>query len=255
MVEKYSQNHQSILETFCFGNDDEKTVSKEQKKIAGYNEDKAKDLSKNGRKKSDYIDKGIAELKKKIAGVKLDFKFEDIEVLPYKDFNNEITYGKIEYKLQLNTCKEGKIQKLAAQMLFRINEGNGDCIFVIGIEDDGNPLGLNKVDLEESIKVLYLANEINKSNKTIMKVLNFREGLKGLLAEILIEKESIINKKLEIKIGLMGEESSGKSSLLGVLVSDIYDNGAGLSSKQIIRNKEQLKNPKTSSLNHQVRYL
>ena len=41
-------------------------------------------------------------------------------------------------------------------MNFRLSEGNGMAYYKIGVEDSGNPLGLNKSDMFGSLKTLCL---------------------------------------------------------------------------------------------------
>ena len=33
--------------------------------------------------------------------------------------------------------------------------GNGTCYYVIGVEDDGFPLGITQAEMEETLKTLY----------------------------------------------------------------------------------------------------
>ena len=134
-------------------------------------------------------------------------------------------------------------------MKFRLTEGNGECFYEIGISDNGDPIGLPKEDLEESLKVLYL---ITQSNDAQMTILNYRDGREGLIGEIMIIKEKETKNKLELKIGLIGEENSGKSTIVGVLVTDKLDNGKGLASTNVFRHKHEIFCGKTSSFTHQV---
>ena len=45
--------------------------------------------------------------------------------------------GAIEYKLKLIDKNEDRIKTLASQMRYRVNEGGSECIYVIGVTDDG----------------------------------------------------------------------------------------------------------------------
>ncbi len=49
----------------------------------------------------------------------------------------EIEEGNIEYKRYFHNLTESRINSLAAQMNWRINEGNGICNYYLGICDDG----------------------------------------------------------------------------------------------------------------------
>lgn len=47
-------------------------------------------------------------------------------------------------------------------MKFRIEEGAGRGYYVIGVEDNGNPLGISDKEMEESLKVLFtMAKSLN----------------------------------------------------------------------------------------------
>ena len=47
--------------------------------------------------------------------------------------------GNIEYKLKLVDKSEDRIEQLATQMRWRCStEGNGECIYNLGVEDDGS---------------------------------------------------------------------------------------------------------------------
>jgi len=50
----------------------------------------------------------------------------------------------------VNPSKEN-IENLTIQMKYRLQEGNGEAIYEIGVEEDGNPLGLNKEDMYASL--------------------------------------------------------------------------------------------------------
>jgi len=57
-----------------------------------------------------------------------------------------------------------KLQKRATQMLFRINEGKGKAVYIIGIDDNGKSTGIPIKDIRESITYLdLLSKQINAS--------------------------------------------------------------------------------------------
>lgn len=244
----------------CFGPSIDKTVNTGKvKHVANYNSAKEKEYNKNtkekekdengGKRKSSVKEKKEdVLLRQKINDVKLDT--DSVKVLEYKTYNEEIDYGNNEYKLKLNNINAKRMEKLATQMKFRLTEGQGECFYTIGISDSGEAIGLDKDELEDSLKVLYL---ITQSIEAQMSIMNYREGKEGLIGEILIRKEKDIKSdKLEIRIGLIGEEKSGKSSLVGVLVTDKLDNGKGLASTNVFRHKHEILCGKTSSFTHQI---
>jgi GTPase len=141
------------------------------------------------------------------------------KVVPLKEWDEENDLaGGVEYKLKLINLDQKKIQKRITQMFFRLREGNGKCIYDIGLEDNGNPLGLNEEELKGSLNTLYYMTQQIGAN---MEVLNYHQGKEGLIAEILVtHKKEIENKdKIEISIGLLGEENAGKSTLVRNIVN------------------------------------
>ena len=66
-------------------------------------------------------------------------------------FESEREYGNVEYKLHLNKIKGFKIHHHISQIKYRIMEGNGLAYYVIGIHDNGEVIGLNKKELQDSL--------------------------------------------------------------------------------------------------------
>ena len=64
----------------------------------------------------------------------------------------EIESGNIEYKLKITTDSDDRIEQLASQLKWRIHEGNGIAIYMIGVADDGSIPGINYTDYISSLK-------------------------------------------------------------------------------------------------------
>ena len=169
-----------------------------------------------------------------------------------KNFHIEYDYGNIEYKLKLCDVTVQRIQELTTQMKFRLGEGCGECYYEIGVEDNGNTLGISKEELEISLSVI---NTIATNLGCKAKITKLFEGKEEdlIAAEMYIKKqeESYIN-KIEITIGVLGEEGTGKSTLIGVLTNGKLDNGKGLARTNVFRHKHEILCGKTSSFSHQI---
>ena len=171
--------------------------------------------------------------------------------LEKKKFDIEYDNGNVEYKLKLCDVSVERIVELTTQMNFRLSEGSGECYYIIGVEDSGNPLGISKEELEISLSVI---NSIAIDLGCKAKISNiFKEKEDHLIAEMYIKKqeENTIN-KIEINIGVLGEEGAGKSTLIGVLINGLLDNGKGLSRTGVFRHKHEILCGKTSSFSHQI---
>ena len=140
---------------------------------------------------------------------------EYIKVIEIKDLPPEQYYGNLEYKLKLVHTSNDRIEGLTTQMKFRLQEGHGECYYMIGVEDNGNPLGLSEEELKKSLETL---KTISEKLGAKFFILNEHQGKIGKFAEIMITVENFIHDKMEIKIGLIGDESSGKSSIVIIIL-------------------------------------
>ena len=103
----------------------------------------------------------------------------------------EFTYGNKEYKISLDYLKETKknlnklLEKKASQMLFRLFEGDGKAIYLIGVEDNGNVPGITLRNLLISI---YNLIKITKKINVNIKKITIYNGIYGYIASIRLNK-------------------------------------------------------------------
>jgi hypothetical protein len=162
----------------------------------------------------------------------------------------EDDYGNIEYKLKLVNPTSDRVAHLTTQMKFRLQEGHGEAKYEIGVEDDGTPTGLCKEDMFYSLNTLcYMASNL----KADLIILKMRDGYEGKSAEVLVRSNHREGIKLDIKIMLLGDKQSGKSTLIGVLTSGQLDDGNGSARMYVHQHKHEIISGETSSLSHHVR--
>ena len=123
-------------------------------------------------------------------------KFNNITNIKYypKKIPNqpeEKYYGNREYKrfILFNEKKENKrkikINKRSTQLLFRLSEGEGKALYIIGLEDDGIVYGIEERILIESINnIIEMCNII----KAEIKNINIYNGINGYISSIRIIK-------------------------------------------------------------------
>ena len=80
---------------------------------------------------------------------------EDLKLLSFPSFSKTNHEKKCEYTLKLVNPSKGNIENLTTQLKYRLQEGNGEAIYEIGIEEDGNHLGLSKADMHSSLSYFY----------------------------------------------------------------------------------------------------
>ena len=69
------------------------------------------------------------------------------KTLPNQPSEQEL--GNREYKWKL--LNRAKVHKLASQMSFRLHEGDGKALYLIGISDKGKSCGISREQLQESL--------------------------------------------------------------------------------------------------------
>ncbi|NHJ49193.1 MAG: elongation factor 1-alpha [Asgard group archaeon] len=165
-----------------------------------------------------------------------------------KKKDKESDIGNIEYKLKLIDPTATRFEHLVTQMKFRLQEGQGEAIYEIGIEDNGYPKGLSEEELEMSIETLRkMAKKLNAD----ISVLRTRDGESGKVAEVLVRRLAE-EEFLEIRVAVAGNVDSGKSTLVGVLTRGKLDNGRGLARVNVFRHKHEIETGRTSSISQQI---
>jgi GTPase len=77
-------------------------------------------------------------------------------------------YGNREYKYKITDISKNKLDKRATQCLFRLYEGSGKAVYLLGVDDKGNVLGLNKYDLILTLKnIISIIKLVKAKIKTI----------------------------------------------------------------------------------------
>lgn len=111
----------------------------------------------------------------------------------------ELYYGNKEYKERLdfeNNIKKSLISKVlnkkASQMRYRLIEGDGKAIYLIGIKDNGDACGINLATLLQSIYFFIKIVNIIDAN---IKIIRIYRGYGGYICSIRVylNKEDIEN--------------------------------------------------------------
>jgi elongation factor 1-alpha len=104
--------------------------------------------------------------------------------------------GCCEYKLKLifgndvpEEVREKKLVKIASQMKYRLFQGNGKAIYILGVSDKGDVEGIEEYELDDSIRFIEEACQI--INAIIYKKRIYK-GNNGFIATLRIE---LLNKE------------------------------------------------------------
>lgn len=157
--------------------------------------------------------------------------------------------GNVEYKTKLVDKTDERIEEIATQMRYRCDEGFGEAMYVIGVADCGNLVGVDDDEFTESFNNLSMAARKNSYTLTMVsdKTLNNKKKVYELLV-----RENNSNKYIDIKVAVAGNVDSGKSSFLGVLTTGKNDDGRGSARLSVFNYKHEVTSGRTSSIAHHI---
>lgn len=82
----------------------------------------------------------------------------------FPDQPKENDEGNKEYKWKLldenYKDRDGKINKLASQMQYRLYEGDGKAVYLIGVQDNGFSIGVGTDELYQTLSIIDEASKI-----------------------------------------------------------------------------------------------
>lgn len=147
----------------------------------------------------DSLEYGI-ELPLLIKSNKLDYDItimiKDVKIPRQRP---EFYYGNREYKrhlidditypasVSLDVVTTKYINKKATQMLFRLNEGNGKALYLVGVEDKGWVNGLDKPDITTSINnLIKMSKVLNNCKISKITIYYLGDGKYAFSARIIL---------------------------------------------------------------------
>lgn len=154
--------------------------------------------------------------------------------------------GPIEYKLLIKPLNDHRLERLASQMQYRLKEGKGEAIYEIGVEDNGALVGIPSSELEASLRNLERIARKIKATSTLIRKTEVKEG--HYTAEVLIRRVPMTQPPIEVTVSLAGNVDSGKSTMLGCLISGQLDDGQGKTRELVFNHPHESATGRTSSI-------
>uniref|UniRef100_A0A672IW58 Tr-type G domain-containing protein n=1 Tax=Salarias fasciatus TaxID=181472 RepID=A0A672IW58_SALFA len=166
----------------------------------------------------------------------------------------EAEEGNIEYKLKLVNPTQYRFEHLATQMKWRLQEGRGEAVYQIGVEDNGMLVGLSEEDMRASLKTLHrLAEKVGADIAVLReREVDYDSDIPRKIAEVLIRKVPDDQQFLDLRVAVLGNVDSGKSTLLGVLTQGELDNGRGRARLNLFRHLHEIQTGRTSSISFEI---
>ncbi|XP_056126144.1 GTP-binding protein 2 [Rhinichthys klamathensis goyatoka] len=166
----------------------------------------------------------------------------------------EVEEGNIEYKLKLVNPTQYRFEHLATQMKWRLQEGRGEAVYQIGVEDNGLLVGLSEEDMNASLKTLRRMAEKVGADITVLREreVDYDSDETHRIAEVLVRKVPDDQQFLDLRVAVLGNVDSGKSTLLGVLTQGELDNGRGRARLNLFRHLHEIQTGRTSSISIEI---
>ncbi|KAJ6102685.1 hypothetical protein N7486_005112 [Penicillium sp. IBT 16267x] len=167
-----------------------------------------------------------------------------------------------ELLLRTGEDTENSLQLLAGILQARTDEGLGETIFDLGLEDGGDSMGFDLPQWETALQRLREAAETIPAHCRILLTYNVggpqecpakEERPKDVWGKILIRQHAVnIEDMAEIRMAVVGNVDAGKSTMLGVLVKGNLDDGRGRARLNLFRHKHEIESGRTSSVGLEI---
>lgn len=159
----------------------------------------------------------------------------------------EVEEGNHEYKRVFKNIQKKRFIELSTQMAWRLEEGSGIAYYYIGVNDDGTIYDkLTNKQIKYSMKILN--SIVDRCKAKITKVENNIEEEKRWF-KVEIKVFECINNYHEVRILLLGDTDTGKSTFIANLIKNKLDIN-GNAKNYVYNHKHELVSGNTSSINY-----
>jgi len=103
---------------------------------------------------------------------------------------------------------------LAHVLELRVQEGHGETIFELGVENNGDAMGLSKDEWAKALGKLEQAAKVVRCDCKVL--IEKGEGEEGHTGKLLIRQQpASVEDVMETRIAVVGNVDAGKSTMLG----------------------------------------
>jgi GTPase len=165
--------------------------------------------------------------------------------------------------LDSGETKDESIAQLQTTIEARLDEGRGEGLFDVGLEDNGDSQGLTVEEWEAALARLQGLLEKLKADWKILMTKNVPGSVadvgnenkreRGCVGKVMIRRRpQHMDDTIETRIAVVGNVDAGKSTLLGVLVKGGLDDGRGKARVNLFRHKHEMESGRTSSVGMEI---
>lgn len=149
--------------------------------------------------------------------------------------NASTNLTKIQTKEALVNPSEEQYDLLLQHLKELMDESRGETIFELGVDyANKNSSGLEYEQYSASVATLNSLAATLNANCVELKT---TKGENGFTGKYLIRRELDEKDFMEVRVAVVGNVDSGKSSLIGVLTHGELDNGRGFARQRLFRHK------------------
>lgn len=165
--------------------------------------------------------------------------------------------------LDSSDTSDDSVKQLHDIISSRLDEGHGECLFDIGLEENGDSQGLDQTQWKTALERIQKLCDNSKADWRILMTKNVKDSdvdvgneLKkenGCVGKVMIRRRpEEIDDTIETRIAVVGNVDAGKSTLLGVLVKGGLDDGRGKARVNLFRHKHEMESGRTSSVGMEI---
>ncbi|KAJ2162165.1 GTP binding protein [Coemansia sp. RSA 552] len=156
--------------------------------------------------------------------------------------------GNVEYKTKLDAVSSSRATHLATQLQWRLAEGDGHAVYVVGVRDNGDVVGITDDEFQQTLATLEdMAQQLGNTCIESVKKRVLETQDRRVVAEVRLAQQTSLP-RTELRIAVLGEHSAGKSTILGCLAYDEADDGHGKARLSLLRHRHELESGSTSSI-------
>lgn len=155
--------------------------------------------------------------------------------------------GDVEYKWRLTGISVMRFEHLVTQMKFRVTEGRGQCLYELGVADNGVLRGLPAKDYAESMDTIQrMARTLGFDCSILQECVVQREPVPLYCGELLVSRRHARGQ--DLSLCFCGSLGSGKSTLMGAVLYSTLDDGHGSTRQLLFNHKHEVDSGRTSSI-------
>jgi len=193
----------------------------------------------------------------------------ELDILDSLDLGDETANVRLKHLLldeHPTTTSESTIQ-LRKLIDTRLDEGHGEVLFDIGLEDNGDPMGFEQKDWDiaytrvlacakdekADVRLLMTRNVATTAGERVVEVDTTESKDRSCSGKVMIRRiPQSVDDVIETRIAVVGNVDAGKSTMLGVLVKGGLDDGRGKARVNLFRHKHEIESGRTSSVGMEI---